>query len=190
MVRSIPTGTRRFHAVQFYADNRSLASIVVPYLAEGFQNNEPGVVVTTPEHCAAIEEGLTARGFDVKRMKQVGDLTVLDARETLETFMVDGLPHPALFKHIVGRMLDELARMHPDRSIRGYGEMVDVLWHDGLTAAAIALERLWNDIARNYDLKLLCAYASSSVYRHTAVGEIVRHHTHLMSDSGEAATIN
>ena len=100
------------------------------------------------------------------------------------------MPHPALFKHIVSRMLDEMARANPDRGIRAYGEMVDVLWHDGLTAAAIALERLWNDVARNYNLKLLCGYASGSVYRHAAVGEIVGQHTHLISGTGEAATIN
>jgi hypothetical protein len=87
-------------------------------------------------------------------------------------------------------MLGEVAHMHPDRSIRGYGEMVDLLWQDGLAGASIELERLWNEIAKSHDLKLLCGYASAGVYQHAAVGEIVRHHTHVMSDSGEAATIN
>ena len=179
-----------FHAVQFYQDDDSLIAIVSKFLAEGFSLNQPGVVIATPEHRARIEEALTARQLDVARMKQLGDLVMLDAREVLDTIMADSAPHPRLFNHVVGTVLEQVARVHPKRPIRAYGEMVNVLWKDGLTAAAIRLETLWNELAKSYDFKLLCGYSMGNFYKDAAVGEITRQHSHLLADSGEAATIN
>lgn len=179
-----------FHAVQFYENDDSLITIVARFLAEGFRQSQPGIVIATPEHCAAIEESLATQQFDVRRMKQRGDLVVLDAAEVLDTIMVDGMPHAPLFKHAVGTMFTEAARIHPKPTIRAYGEMVNVLWKDGLTAAAIRLESLWNELAKSYDFKLLCGYSMGNLYKDAAVGEITRQHSHLLAESGEAATIN
>jgi hypothetical protein len=187
---SNPRTSGRFHAVQFYESDHALITIVAKFLADGFKQSQPGVVIATPEHCAAIEESLATRQLDVRRMKRLGDLVVLDAREMLDTIMVNGMPHAPLFTHVFGSMLSEVARIHPKRTIRAYGEMVNALWKDGLTAAAIRLETLWNELAKLHDLKLMCGYAMGNFYKHTAVGEIARLHSHLVADTGEAATIN
>jgi hypothetical protein len=179
-----------FHAVQFYQDDNSLIAIAARFLADGFKQSQPGIVIATPEHAVAIEESLATYQLDVKRMKQLGDLVVLDARQVLDTIMVDGMPHAPLFKHVVGTTFTEAARIHPERTIRAYGEMVNVLWKDGLTAAAIRLETLWNELAKSYDFKLLCGYAMGNFYKDAAVGEITRQHSHLLVETGEAATIN
>jgi len=179
-----------FHAVQFYESDDSLITIVARFLADGFRQSQPGVVIATPEHCVAIEESLAAYQLDARRMKQLGDLVVLDAREVLGTIMADGMPHAPSFKHVLGSTFAEVARIHPERTIRAYGEMVDVLWKDGMTAAAIRLETLWNELAKSYDFKLLCGYSMGNFYKDAAVGEITRQHSHLLADTGEAATIN
>ena len=186
------TGLRagHFHAVQFYRDDDSLVTIVSKFLAEGFTQNQPGLVIVTPEHRASLEAALTAHRLDVTRMKKLGDLVLLDARETLDTFMVDAMPHPRLFMHVIGRMLEEIARIHPGRTVRAFGEMVNVLWKDGLTAAAIRLETLWNELAKSHDFKLLCGYSSENLYQDATVGQITGQHSHLIGDTGEAATIN
>jgi hypothetical protein len=187
-----PKATQKthFHAVQFYRDEDSLIKVVADFLAEGLALGEPGIVVATPEHRRAIEEALAARRLDVKRMTQLGDLTVLDAHETLDSLLVDGMPHPHVFEHLAGKLLDETARIHPGRPIRAWGEMVDLLWKARRTAAALRLEGLWNDIARTYDLKMLCGYSIYNVYRDATAGAITRLHSHLIVDNGEAATIN
>lgn len=179
-----------FHAVQFYDSDHSLITIVAKFLADGFTERQPGVVIATPEHCAAIEESLATHQLDVRRMKQLGDLVVLDAHEVLNTIMVDGMPHAPLFKHALGTMFTEVARIHPKQTVRAYGEMVNVLWQGGLTAAAIRLETLWNELAKSYDFKLLCGYSMGNFYKDAAVGEITRQHSHLLAETGEAATIN
>ena len=184
------TRSGHFHAVQFYKDDDSLITIVAKFLAEGFTQYQPAVVIATPEHRSALEEALAARQLDVKRMRQLGDLVVLDAREVLETVIVDGVPHARLFNHVVGTVLGQVARIHPNRTIRAYGEMVNVLWKDGMTAAAIRLETLWNELAKSHDFKLLCGYSMGNFYKDAAVGEITRQHSHLLADTGETATIN
>jgi hypothetical protein len=184
------TRSESFHAVQFYKDDSALTGTVSRFLSEGFSRAEPALIVAIPAHISAIERALVARGYDVRRMEQLGDLVVLDAHETLDTFMADGMPHEEVFDHVVGKTLAEVARIHPDRTIRAFGEMVNVLWQDGLTAGAICLERLWNKLAAAYDLQLLCGYSMGNLYKNAAVGEITRHHTHLIDDDGQRATIN
>ena len=49
------------------------------------------------------------------------------------------------------------------RPVRAYGEMVALLWEHGDVLAAIELEELWNDLGRELDFSLLCAYRSASV---------------------------
>jgi hypothetical protein len=68
--------------------------------------------------------------------------------------------------------------------------MVNVLWKDGMTAAAIRLETMWNELAKSHDFKLLCGYSMGNFYQDATVGEIARQHTHLLAETGEAATIN
>ena len=180
----------QFHAVQFYEDAESLVTVVSKFLDEGIRQHQPGIIVATPEHRAAIETTLALSSHDVPRMKRLGDLIFLDARETLETLLADGMPHPQLFKHVCGSMLEEIARIHPRRTIRAYGEMVNLLWKDGMTAAAIQLEMMWNELAKAHALRLLCGYSMANFYKDAAVGEITRLHTHVLAETGEAATIN
>jgi hypothetical protein len=181
---------RHFHAVQFYQDDESLINIVAGFLTEGLTQSQPAVVIATPEHRDSLESALRGRGIDVRRMKQLGDIVMVDAREILDTILADGMPHPRLFQHVLGSMFNDFARINPDRTTRAYGEMVNVLWKDGMTAAAVRLETLWNELAKAHDFKLLCGYSMGNFYKDAAVGEITRLHTHVLAETGEAATIN
>ena len=191
MAQRVSRSGRHFHAVQFYQDDESLISLVARFLAEGLTQSQPAVVIATPEHRDALEAALTGQGIDVRRLKQLGDIVMVDAREMLDTVLAaDGMPHPRLFHHLLGSMFKEVARINPDRTTRAYGEMVNVLWKDGMTAAAVRLETLWNELAKSHDFKLLCGYSMGNFYKDAAVGEITRLHTHVLAETGEAATIN
>ena len=54
-----------------------------------------------------------------------------------------------------------------EQTIRAYGEMVDVLWKQGLSKAAIELEILWNKLALKHSFSLLCGYSMGSFYKQT-----------------------
>ncbi len=177
--------TGHFHAVRFYKDDDSLCRIVGSFLIEGLTNSEPAVVFATPEHTSAIEQCLRKASVDVDELKRLGELTTLDARNMLATFMADGVPNPTAFRHHIGGLIAQVGRSRQQCNIRAYGEMVDLLWKDGLTAAAIEVETLWNRLARTHDFKLLCGYSMGNFYKGSAFDDIKRQHSHETSEVGE-----
>jgi hypothetical protein len=174
-----------FHAVRFYKDADSLCRIVGSFLAEGLTKGEPAVIIATPEHMTAIEDCLRKASLDVAELKRRGELITLDAREMLATCMVDGIPNPGAFQHHVGGVIEQAARGREHCTIRAYGEMVDVLWKDGMTTAAIKVETLWNQLALTHDFKLLCGYSMGHFYKGTAFDDIKGQHSHLTSEAGD-----
>ena len=47
--------------------------------------------------------------------------------------------------------------------VRAFGEMVDVLWKDGLQNTALRLEDLWNNLSQEQGFLLLCTYLIDSL---------------------------
>jgi hypothetical protein len=169
-----------FHAVRFYENKASLSRTVSDFLAEGLAVGQPALMISTPEHRDAVLQELRSRHVDVDEAEASGDLLLIDARETLRSFMIDGMPDATLFKTHVPAAIDRLCRGRKDCTIRAYGEMVDVLWQDGLTAAAIKLEMLWNQLAMTHDFSLLCGYAMGSFYKDAGMREICAEHSHVI----------
>jgi hypothetical protein len=147
------------HAVQFYRTDDFLIRAVVDYLAAGLSIGQPAIVVATEPHRRAIAHALRARSLDPEEILGEREAVWLDARETLSAFMEGGRPNPDLFMSTVGRVFEKLLRKRSYLIVRGYGEMVDLLWKDGNTDGAIAVEELWNELAHQYSFSLLCAYA-------------------------------
>jgi MEDS: MEthanogen/methylotroph, DcmR Sensory domain len=177
--------TGHFHAVRFYKDDDSLCRIVGSFLIEGLTKSEPAVLIATPEHTAAIGECLRRASLDVVALKRLGELSTLDAREMLAMFMADGIPNAGAFREHIGGAIKQVGRGRGQCTIRAYGEMVDLLWKDGMTTAAIQVETLWNQLARTHDFKLLCGYSMGNFYKGAAFDEIKAQHSHVTSDVGE-----
>jgi hypothetical protein len=175
-----------YHAVRFYENKASLCRLVAEFLGEGLAIGQPALIIGTPEHRAAIADELRARDFDVERLETCGDLLMLDARTALATFMVDGIPDSNLFHARITRSIERLCRGRQDCTIRAYGEMVDLLWKDGESTAAVQLEMLWNRLATTHDFSLLCGYAMGNFYKDASVGDICHHHTHVIASDGSA----
>ena len=106
----------------------------------------------------------------------------------MQRFLVDGEPDPREFERVVGGLIREAAAA--GRPVRVYGEMVALLWDAGHVNAAIALEDLWNRLARELPFSLLCAYPAASVAGEAhadALGELCRLHSTVVG-APEAAT--
>ena len=177
--RAIVPGNPGHHAVQFYSDATRLCLSVADFLADGIAAGQPTIVIATSEHRRRIVDELIARRFDVTKLMQAGTLSLLDAQETLDKFMVAGHPDPAAFKEVVGAAIDRVCWFSGESVVRAYGEMVDVLWRGGQCEAAIELELLWNDLAKQYSFSLLCGYAMGSFLKKTARAEVCAVHTHV-----------
>jgi DcmR-like sensory protein len=176
--------------VRFYKDADSLCRIVGGFLAEGVRSAQPAIVIATPLHRAGITDCLAGQSIDVAALERAGELLMLDADEMLARFMVDGMPDPALFRDAIVPAIQKAGGSRTGRVVRAYGEMVDVLWKAGQTVAATRLEMLWNDLAGSQSFSLLCGYAMGSFYKDAAVEEVCSHHSHVMSESGEAVYVN
>src|SRR5688572_15254278 len=174
----------RHHAVQFYAEESELFSTVGTFLSEGLVAGHPAIVIATPNHNAGIQDALSAHLIDVTRARHLGDLVMLDADDTLGTFMHNGRPDKILFQRHVGALMEQTMRGRGRMPLRAYGEMVDVLWRRDQADAAIRLEVLWNDLATMYSFSLLCGYAIGSFYKETSrIEEICDEHTHVLGSN-------
>jgi DcmR-like sensory protein len=169
------------HAVQLYRDVSELGRSVGAFLTAGFRDGEPAVVIATAAHQGVFEAELERCGWDAKALERKGLLTCADAEETLAAFMDEDLPSPERFERVVGGVVDQTSARVPGRTIRAFGEMVDVLWQRGQEQAAIALEELWNELAKTRSFALLCGYQldvfQADVQRE-ALPEVMRTHSH------------
>jgi hypothetical protein len=169
------------HAVQIYAELEELAVSVGRFLDAGFRSGEPAVVIATSAHWESFGAELERRGSTVDELQGQGLLTCLDADETLAAFMDGDLPVAGRFDEVVGGILGEVAARFPDKTVRAFGEMVDILFQRGQESAAIALEELWNRLLESRRCALLCAY-ELDVFdleaQASALPEIMRAHTH------------
>ena len=177
-------GTRHFHAVRFYYDANGLCEIVTDFVAEGLNAGQPAVVVAAPAHSARIETLLRARGFDVAGLKRSGDLFIKDAAATLASVVLNRMPDEGRFRRVLGPMIESAAGSSR-RTVRVYGEMVDILWKAGSTDAARHLETLWNGLSSTHVFVLLCAYALEGISHTTHISEICGLHTHVLAANGD-----
>jgi DcmR-like sensory protein len=143
------------HFVQFYSDDSMLIDAAAGFLGEGLQTVEGAIVIATEKHREGLEEKLGLQGIDVAALRARKQYVPLDARDTLNRFMVNGLPDALLFAHVVGSVITRM--VSSGYRVRAFGEMVGLLWTDGNSEAAIQLEHLWNDLGKTRRFALFCA---------------------------------
>jgi hypothetical protein len=107
---------------------------------------------------------------DLAEAARSGLYRALDARDTLHALMPDGELDPDRFEQVIGTVIKAAGQGgHP---VRAYGEMVSLLWDDGLVNAAVQLEEMWNQLARRHPFSLLCSYPAASVLGDARPGEL------------------
>jgi len=169
------------HAVQFYEDDDFLCAAASQFLAAGLVEGQPFIVVATHQHRDGIACHLTARGFDVERLRLQGRALWLDVEETLATFTLDGRIDLDLFKGSIGGILDKIGGPG-GRPVRAYGEIVDVLCRAGRAEDALAVEAFWNELAADRPLLMLCGYAMGHFCLESQGAqfqEVCRQHSHV-----------
>ena len=131
------------------------------YLLPAIAADGVAIVLATPDHRRSFEERLTRAGADVAVARARGSYLALDASETIRRFMAADRPDPASFWREITPLLQRAATA--GRPIRIFGEMVSLLWDEGLVSAAIEVEAMWNELGDRYPFSLLCAYPAQLV---------------------------
>jgi len=171
------------HTVQFYEDDALISAGAAEFLMHGIADGQLGVVIATPDHSRAIATTLAASGLDVDAALADRRLILLDARTMLDAFMRDGMPDVELLHAAIDRMIGERGSPTGQRPVSAYGEMVDLLWREGNSSAAMRLEDLWNDFLAREDVSLFCAYSMASFFRESdadRVRDICARHTRIV----------
>jgi PAS domain S-box-containing protein len=144
------------HFVQFYERDEFLVSSVGRYVLDGLVMDGSAIVIGTPEHRDGIASHLKAAGIDLDSLIESGRYVPLDARETLNLLLVDGVPNRERFDRHVGALVAKLTA--GSRRLCAFGEMVALLWAEGKTEAAMQLEEFWNALGERHTFSLFCAY--------------------------------
>jgi hypothetical protein len=169
------------HAVHVYTDAEDLTDSVGSFLHAGLAAGSPAIAIVTEEHWVDLTTRLESLGWDIAQLLAERRLVHADAAEMLEALLEDGRPSPVLFQEIVGGLVTELEHASPGRTIRAFGEMVDLLWQREDESAAVELEELWNELAETHDFALLCAYRLDVFdldVQRRALPAVLRTHSH------------
>jgi MEDS: MEthanogen/methylotroph, DcmR Sensory domain len=167
----------RDHVVQLYQDQDFLNRAVCRFAGAAIANGEGLILVPTVEHWNAFRPRLEAEGVDVKAAQARGQLTVVDADETLPRFMGKTLPDAPVFLGLAGEIIGRTRTAGSYPKVRWWGEMVNVLWERGDVAASMNLEDLFDRVAREQDIAIFCSFVMDNFD-----GEI---HTHMLPRLGE-----
>jgi hypothetical protein len=148
----------RDHIVQLYQDQEFLNRAVCRFAAGAIANGEGVILVPTAAHWEAFRPRLEAEGVDVKAAQNQGQLTVVDADETLPRFMRDAMPDAPVFLGLAAEVIADARAENRYPKVRWWGEMVNILWEQGNVAASMGLEDQFHRLAHQHDIAIFCSF--------------------------------
>jgi hypothetical protein len=168
------------HIVYSYTSEAQLVEAVCLFAHAGLQKGESVRLVMTETHRQAVRQQLEVEGFNLNQLESFGQLVCVDAADLLATFMTDGLIDEYRFKTTVGDMI-VMARTAGGsrRTVRIFGEMVDLIWNSYPTAT-YRLEQLWNQVIDVHGVQLLCAYSLTKANRIGLTPSLLACHSHAV----------
>lgn len=177
-----PSGDRSGprHTAQLFDAPETRADAAAAFIVEGDARGEHVLCALTPAHWALVVERLTRARYPLAARLADGRLRLLDPRTTLGRIMRQGRPDPARFAEVIGDPLRAL--LASGARLRACGELVDLLAAEGEFRAVVALEQLWDGLARQHPFTVLCFYCSvhfGHPRSQDALRQICRAHEHV-----------
>lgn len=167
------------HVVQFYGRDEELAERVTDYLLGALDGGGVAIVIATPEHRREFETRLGQAGVDLAAARDDGSYLALDAGQTLHELMPAERLDPGAFDRVIGSVIRGAGA--GGRPVRAFGEMVALLWDDGLVSDAVQLEERWNELGDRHPFSLFCGYRADSATRDLAAfAEVCRLHGEIL----------
>jgi hypothetical protein len=170
------------HSVHVYEQEVDLITRLSTIVSTSLRLGDAVLIVATQDHRDQLISGLEKAGIEVAALVRDGRYVMLDAAETLSTFMRDGLPDAARFSASVGKVLEDArARAKSkDQGLTVFGEMVAVLWDGGQKGAALALEEIWNSALADSTFNLHCAYPCTVFSDPAELRSVCEVHSHVL----------
>ena len=157
-------GITRSNEVEFYSDDAAFVIGFTRFIEAALEAGKAVIVVATESHRKSLLQRLQEHGVDTIAAIEQGRYISLDVAETLAIFMVSDLPDPVRFFGVAGDLFTTAARATPGGRVAICGECGSILWAQGNADAAIQMEQLCNQLAKRYDMDILCGFSLSSFY--------------------------
>lgn len=142
--------------MHYYKSDNELLLRLTEYIGTGLLHSDTCLVIASRLHIELLNNRLLELGVNVDGAYSRGNYITLDAKTTINSFVVNGLPDEGLFYDTVGKLVADLAVK--GAPVRAFGEMVALLWKVGNKKAVMELERAWNGLAEKNTFSHYCAY--------------------------------
>jgi hypothetical protein len=171
------------HIVQLYQDPDFYGEAISLFTAEGINRGESVILVATKPNWQNISGRLESRGYRPAELFERGQLTLLDADETLPKFMRGNMPDGDIFKGIAGQTIARARAGGKFPRVRWWGEMVNVLYVDGNPRGSNRLEELFDEVAHEESIAIFCSFLMDkydpSIYQNDFLN-VCRTHSHVI----------
>ncbi len=170
------------HAVQFYENKSLLHDSVVRFFAAAMTGGEPSMIVARPDTFETVATRL-ASDYGASAAEVASRIRFLDVDAALGQVMTGTALDLSRLEQGFSSWLANIRRLHGERTIWIYGEMVDVLCERGNHADAIRIEELWNTRFFGPQVSVLCGYAARAFDNDAGASHlrsVCRQHTHVM----------
>jgi hypothetical protein len=171
------------HIVQLYQDDAFYGEAISHFAAEGFARGESIILVATQPHWQNICGRLRGKGFDTEALFRDGQLTLLDADDTLPKFMASNLPDGDIFKPLARQAIHKARAGGKFPRVRWWGEMVNCLYVDGNVKGSNRLEEYFDEVAHEENIAIFCSFLMDKfdpkIYEE-AFSNVCRTHSHVI----------
>jgi CheY-like chemotaxis protein len=153
--------TAHRHAVGFYSEDRYFLDDLTQFIGAALKAGNAAIVVATESHRDGLLPRLQAQGVNIGAAIEQGSYIPLDAADTLSALMLNGMPDPVRFLKLLGDLIVTASKAASGEQTRVaiFGECVHLLWAQGNAEAAIQFEKLGNQLAKKYNVDILCGYS-------------------------------
>jgi DNA-binding NarL/FixJ family response regulator len=150
----------RWHECHFHLNEESLLAGFTGFIETALAAGKVAIAITSKSHREGLLRRLRLSGMEISAAIEHGRYIALDVEEIFPHFMVHDLPDPVRFFKAAHECITRASGTASGQPLRvaACGEGTSMLWTQGKANAAVQLERLWDDIARTYDMEILCGY--------------------------------
>jgi DNA-binding NarL/FixJ family response regulator len=155
----------RRHEAGFYSDDRCFLDTITQFVGAALTSGNAAIVLATESHREGLLARLEAHGVNIGAAIEQGRYISLDAADALPTFMLGDTPDAVRFFKLIDNLVSTAAKAVKGKKARVsiFGEMCHLLWAQGNAEAAIQIEKLGNQLAKTYDVDILCGYSLAIV---------------------------
>ena len=153
------------HEVGFYSDDSLIVDDFVRFGKTALDAGKTFIFVAFDRRRNEVRRKLETLGIDVERAIAERRFLSVSVADALSPFMVgDSVDEERFWKASTSLLTRAAAaaRCHPP-AVAVCGEGCGSLWTNGNAEAAIRIEHLWNELARTFNVDVLCPYSLGGV---------------------------